>query len=220
MDANYIGNTPIFVINCDIATLRLEKMERRLRRYGMTFTRIRASTPENIDGNYVHYLTPQQKACTHSHIRVLKHIVDTNIPVALILEDDAVFRSDWNSILNAKLAALQSQDPAWDCIFLNAAEGYDTNEEWHVAKDQCLAGAYLIRHHAAKWILEQHADMHFCIDWTTQLLQRRGHSYTYYPWLVIQEGVDTNNTSNVIADWAKVKRLLKASNYGLEHYDF
>ncbi len=211
---------PIFVINLDTATSRLKKMTRRLKRYNLPFTRVQASTPLEADGNYVYYLTPQQKACTHSHVRVLQHIVNSNIPVALILEDDAVFRSDWLSILTAKLATLQFQDPAWDCIFLNAAEGYDAKEQWHVAKDQCLAGAYLIRHHAAKWLLEEHANTFFCIDWMTQVLQRRGHSYTYYPWLVIQEGADTNNTSDVAADWAKVERLLAASDYGLEHYDF
>ena len=211
---------PVFVINMDIALERLKRMDRRLKRYGLSYTRIRASLPNEVLGKFVHYLTETQKACTYSHLCVLQHIVDSNIPVALILEDDAVFRKDWLSVLNTKVAGLQFEDPLWDCVFLNAAEGYDKKEAWYVAKDQCLAGAYLIRQHAAKWILEQYKSMYFAIDWMTQVLQRRGHSYTYYPWLAIQEGSDTFNTSNVDADRAKVERLLDASEYGLENYDY
>ncbi len=204
----------------DSATERLKRMDRRLKRYGISYTRFRGSVPSEVQGDYVHYLTGPQKACTYSHLRVLQHIVDSNIPVALVLEDDAVFRKDWLSILNTKVAELQFTDPGWDCVFLNAAEGYTILENWHVAKDQCMAGAYLIRHHAAKWMLEEHKNMYFMIDWMTQILQRRGHSHTYYPWLVIQEGMDTFNTSNVDADRAKVERLLAESKYGLENYDY
>jgi GR25 family glycosyltransferase involved in LPS biosynthesis len=211
---------PIFILNLDSATERMKRMDRRMKRYDLSYTRISASTPNDIQGTFVHYLSGAQKACTYSHIRVLQHIVDSNMPVALILEDDASFRKDWLSILNTKVAALQFEDPNWDCVFLNVAEGYDVNEKWHVARDQCLSAAYLIRHHAAKWMLDHHKQMYFAIDWMTQVLQRRGHSYTYYPWLVIQEGRDSFNTSNLDADRAKVERLLFASKYGLEHYDF
>jgi GR25 family glycosyltransferase involved in LPS biosynthesis len=211
---------PIFVINLDSATARLERIGKRLRAHGLSFTRISASQPNDAEGNYVHYMSPTQKACTHSHIRILRDIVASNTPVALILEDDAVFRKDWISVLQRKSEELNVSDPDWDCIFLNAAEGYDVNDQWHVAKDQCLSGGYLIRRHAAKWLLDEHAKMFYCIDWMTQILQRRRHSYTYYPWLVIQEGADTSNTSNLDADWKKVRRLLDASGFGLENYDF
>jgi GR25 family glycosyltransferase involved in LPS biosynthesis len=213
-------NFPIFVINLNSAKTRLEKISHRLQSYGLSFVRIPASTPACVEGNYVQYLSGTQKACTHSHIRILRDIVASNTPAALILEDDAVFHKDWIQILQEKLADLETQDPDWDCIFLNAAEGYDVNDQWHIARDQCLSGAYLIRLHAAKWMLEHHAKMFYCIDWMTQILQRRGHSYTYYPWLVIQEGADTTNTSNLDADWCKVRRLLDTSGFGLENYDF
>lgn len=215
-----IHTLPIFVINLDDAVRRKDNMERRLRRYGLRFTRIEASTPATLRGNYVHYLSPTQRACTHSHIRILERIVAEDIPRALILEDDAIFRSDWVTITNEKLHQLDTTDPQWDALFLNVAEPYIELETWHIAKDQCLSGAYIINRHAAQWILDTFRNMYYCIDWMTQILQRRRHSYTYYPWLVIQEGTDTYNTSNVSADYAKVLRCLAESNYGLEHYDF
>lgn len=197
---------------------RRKKMDRKMRRYKISYTFIEASTPETLEGTYVNYLRPTQKACTHSHIRILQKIVKEDIKVALILEDDVVFRSDWVSIVNSKLSELEHTD--WDALFLNVAEPYLEKEKWHVAHNQCLAGAYIIRKHAAAFLLDKFSSMYYCIDWMTQILQNRGKSHTYYPWLAIQEGNESYNGSNVSADYAKVERCLAESDFGLEHYDF
>lgn len=215
-----IQSLPIFVINLRDAIGRRKKMERKLKRYGLGFTLIDASLPGDVVGNYVNYLSGTQRACTYSHIRVLQRIVEQKIPAALVLEDDVLFRSDWVSVVNSKLGELEREDSLWDALFLNVAEPYETLEQWQVARNQCLAGAYIIRYEAALWMLQQFSGLYYCIDWMTQVLQQRGHSYTYYPWLAIQEGTESYNGSNVDADYAKVIRCLEGSCYGLEHYDF
>ena len=66
-----IQSIPIFVINLRDAIRRRNKMERKLKRYGLGFTLIDASLPGDVVGNYVSYLSSTQRACTYSHIRVL-----------------------------------------------------------------------------------------------------------------------------------------------------
>jgi GR25 family glycosyltransferase involved in LPS biosynthesis len=194
-------------------------MERRLKRYGVDFTFFDACEPTDVRGTFDAHLSPTQRACTYSHLQVMRRLLESGAEAALILEDDILFRSDWLSIVNTKCRLLETEDPQWDAVFLNVSEPYDVLEQWHVARRQCLAGAYILRKSAAEWILSRSAK-YDCIDWMTQLLQERGHSYTYYPWLAIQQGEDTFNGTNVSADWEKVKRCLKASEFGLHHYDF
>jgi glycosyl transferase family 25 len=215
-----VSSLPIFIINMKTAVHRKKKMERKMRRYALPCTFIEATIPETLEGTYVNYLRPSQRACTHSHIRILQKIVNEGLEAAIILEDDVVFRSDWVPIVNSKLSELEKTDSQWDALFLNVSEPYSEKEAWHVARNQCLAGAYIIRNHAAAWILQTFSNMYYCIDWMTQILQNRGHSYTYYPWLAIQEGNESYNGSNVSADYEKVERCLSNSNFGLEHYDF
>jgi hypothetical protein len=52
----------------------------------------------------------------------------------------------------------------------------------------------------------------------TSRIQLHGHSYCYFPWLIIQEGVDSNIGSNVEADHAKVLRCLGEIGYSLDNY--
>jgi hypothetical protein len=52
----------------------------------------------------------------------------------------------------------------------------------------------------------------------TTRLQLYGHSYCYFPWVIIQEGKDTNIGSNLEADHEKVLRCLGEIDYGLENY--
>ncbi len=210
---------PVFVISLKRATKRRENMERRLTRYGIPFTFLDASEPKDVQGTFDAHLSPTQCACTYSHLRAMQAFLQSDAKAALILEDDILFRSDWLQILNDKLRLLETEDPQWDAVFLNVAEPYDVLGQWHVARRQCLSGGYILRRQAAQWILDRSAK-YDCIDWMTQLLQERGHSYTYYPWLAIQQGEETYNGTNVSADWSKVKRCLAASGFGLHHYDF
>jgi len=59
----------------------------------------------------------------------------------------------------------------------------------------------------------------FCSsDWMLTRLQLRGNSYCYFPWLIIQEGMDSTIRDDCSPDRDKVVRLLKEINYDLENY--
>ena len=50
----------------------------------------------------------------------------------------------------------------------------------------------------------------------TTRLQTMGRSWSYFPWLIIQEGFESTIGSGVEADHAKVVRLLGDIGYSLE----
>ena len=52
----------------------------------------------------------------------------------------------------------------------------------------------------------------------TSRLQLHGHSYSYFPWLIIQEGKDSDIGSNLEADREKVLHCLNKIQYSLDHY--
>jgi hypothetical protein len=68
--------------------------------------------------------------------------------------------------------------------------------------------------------MNQFAGCYASSDWMTTRLQLYGHSYCYFPWLIIQEGKDSNIGSNLEADHAKVIRCLGEIDYGLEENYF
>ena len=214
-----IGSIPSFCINLKDRADRWNTMMTRFAAHGLQVERWDASTPDRTLGNYVDYLKPTQRACTYSHISLFLHIMQMGYPCAFIMEDDAVFRHDWKEIVNEKLAAIEREDPEWDALFLNVAEETVPLESWQPARDQCLAGAYIIRRKAIEYILQTHWSQFYCIDWMTQILQARGHSYTYFPWLAIQDGsTSTIQNGTPDADYAKVVRLLAWAGYPLDAY--
>jgi len=52
----------------------------------------------------------------------------------------------------------------------------------------------------------------------TLRLQLLGHSYVYYPWLIIQEGNYSTIGSGIYADHEKVMRCLNSINYYIKNY--
>jgi GR25 family glycosyltransferase involved in LPS biosynthesis len=214
---------PTFCINIEARKDRWDAMKERFKKYNIHAIQWRASTPDTVKGNYVHYLKGVQKACAYSHLRIYETMIKNNIEMAFILEDDASFRHDWMPIVQSKLSSIIKEDPEWDCIFLNVSEEIYPVETWTKIKDHCLAGGYIIHQRGAKFILEQFKDMYYCIDWMTQILQARGHSYSYFPWLIIQDGSTSNinddKSGKMTPDYQKVIRLLNEANYPIENYE-
>jgi GR25 family glycosyltransferase involved in LPS biosynthesis len=215
-----VEDIPAFCINLEKRKDRWERINGRFKEHGLNVTRWNATTPDKVLGKYVSYLTPVQRACTYSHISVFLHVLEMKYEYALIFEDDVCFRHDWKDILNSKLSTISHDDPQWDAIFLNVSEEITPFETWKPIQNHCLAGAYIIRRHAIQYILNYYYDTLYMIDWMTQILQARGHTYSYFPWLVIQEG-STSDLQNGIpdADFKKVKRLLSWANYPIMNYD-
>ena len=190
---------------CISLDARWPRMSNRLDRLGIEYQRWNASMPDTVIDRFAGYLTGGQRACGQSHVNVWRAIIDRGLEYALIIEDDAMFVNDWRE----KLELLyEVDDPEWDAVFLNASEPIMPQCVWTVVREQYLTGAYILSRRGAQCLLEWYANEFAASDWMTSRLQTRGHSYSYFPWLVIQEGMDSTIGSGVEADHAKVIRCL------------
>jgi glycosyl transferase family 25 len=196
---------------------RWEKMENRFKQLNLDVTRFKAvSQLDELNVQFVSYLTPVQKFCTQSHINLWKHIIENNIPYAFILEDDACFDIKWKDKLDE--FSKHINDPELDAIFLNASEPLDKTHVWTMADEQYLCGGYILTYKGAKMLLETFSNCFYMSDWMTSRLQQNRHSYTYFPWLIIQQGIETTIGSNINEDHKKVLRCLNDISYSLSNY--
>jgi GR25 family glycosyltransferase involved in LPS biosynthesis len=109
-------------------------------------------------------------------------------------------------------------DLEWDSILLNASEEIQDVNKWVQITEQYLTGGYILSLKGANQLINKFSDYLFTSDWMTSRLQLNGHSYSYFPWLIIQEGNETTINSNIIEDHQKVVRLLKTIDYSLDNY--
>lgn len=204
-----------FCISLQRHATRWEKMKARFEREGLEVTRWMATTPENLTEPFCSALSPTERACTESHIRIWRHQVQHNIPYVFILEDDAVFHKQWRE----QLATFQPE-PEWDLILLNASEPAAPLLQWVEAQEQFLCAGYLLSLRGASWLLQTFQGNFPMSDWMTRCLQQRRQSYCFFPWPIIQDGVDsTLKATNAAqqADAAKVRRCLGDM---IDHYRF
>jgi GR25 family glycosyltransferase involved in LPS biosynthesis len=143
---------------------------------------------------------------------IWKYII-YNCSYALILEDDACFDKDWKNKLDQFF--IDIKDDQWDAIFLNASEPMEDLNKWKIANEQYLTGGYILSKKGAMTLLKLFEGQYASSDWMTSRLQLFNHSYSYFPWLIIQEGKDSTIGSNVIEDYKKVLRCL---NNNLDNY--
>lgn len=211
------NNNNTFCISLLSNTERCEKMKERFQKLNLDVTIWPASTPDTLIDNFVSYLNNLSRACAQSHWNIWKHIVNDNIDYALILEDDACFDKLFFEKLNQFWNDVYDEE--WDCIFLNASEEIVPSYKWVFAREQYLTGGYILSIHGAKKLLEIFSNCLHTSDWMTSRLQLFNHCYSYFPWLIIQEGKETTIGSGVHEDHKKVIRLLGEINYSLENYD-
>jgi GR25 family glycosyltransferase involved in LPS biosynthesis len=199
---------------------RWEKMQSRFSKLGLSVTRWKAAeaNTSDIKDNFYHYLNPGQRACSQSHINLWRFIASEEYkkPYALILEDDACFDKDWKNKLDKFNKEIVDED--LDAIFLNVSEPINEQNKWTIAHEQYLTGGYIITKKGCENILTMFHDNYASSDWMTSRLQTLNHSYSYFPWLIIQEGAETTIGSNVTPDHEKVVRCLSEINYSLDNY--
>ena len=196
------------------------KMQERFTKINLDVTRFPAAMggTNDITDNFDPRLNNGQKGCSQSHINLCRHILNKNIPYALILEDDACFDKNWKDKLDVFYKDINDND--WDIIFLNASEPSYPLDKWVIAKEQFLTGGYIISFRGAKKILEMFGG-HNCYlssDWMTSRIQLYDHSYCYFPWLIIQEGNESIIGSGFVEDHKKVLKCLNEINYDLDNY--
>ena len=192
---------------------RWERMEHRFSHFGIECSRWIATTPDCVTDVFYDYLNGGQRACGQSHVNLWRHIVTNNLPYALILEDDAMFDKDWMPKL-----PYREIDGVWDLFLLNASEPITPHGHWITVQEQYLTGAYIISRAGAEHLLNSFAGAYASSDWMTSRLQCRGRSYSYFPWLVIQEGTESTIGSGYEADHEKVVRCLGEAGYDIGNY--
>ena len=205
-----------FCISLKKNVLRWYKMKKRFEMCNLNVTQWNASEHHNLIDNFDNKLNNGQKGCSQSHILIYKHIIEVNLPYAFILEDDACFDINWKTKLNE--FTINNNDNDWDLIMLNGSEPITQSFKWVVQKEQYLTAGYIISNKGASHILNWR-ECYYAIDWMTTRLQLNNHSYCYFPWLIIQEGKDSDTGEQVVQDHEKVIRCLKNINYSLTNYD-
>lgn len=214
-----VQDIPTFCINLENAPQRWKQIQAQANAYNISIKYWKASTPSDTDTiPFIQHLSGPQKACALSHILLWNYAITHNLEYILILEDDALFRNDWIYVLNSKLESLEQEDPLWDAIFLNCSEEITPHHTWSIVKRQAMTGAYIIRKHAIQHLLYTYNNNWACADWMTQVLQERGHSYSIFPWLVIQDGSPSFIQSDNSPDYQKVLSLLEKANYPISNY--
>ena len=206
-----------FCISLETATERWNRMDTRFKYFDMEATRWKASTPSTLTDSFYDYLNERQRACAQSHINIWRHIVQNGLYYSLIVEDDAKFDKRWKEKLS-EIKDLIDNDQDWHAIFLNVSEPISPQNTWVKVQGQYLTGAYILSYKGAKHLLEIFKDVYAASDWMTTRLQTYGHSYSYFPWLVIQEGNESTIGSGYEEDHKKVIRCLNEINYSIYEY--
>lgn len=197
---------------------RWERMCERFSIFNLDVTRFQACTENDIcdlflDDGISGPLSILQKCCSQSHIQLWRHIISSNMEYALILEDDAKFVKDWKKKLDRLVVNNQ-----WDAIFLNSFDPIYPMDSWEIISNQCLTGGYIISKKGAYRILEKFSKGFYVADWMTEQLQYDGHCYSYFPWLIIQEGKDSTIGGDADENFRKVLFYLKEIHYSIDNY--
>ena len=89
---------------------------------------------------------------------------------------------------------------------------------WDIILEQYLTGGYILSLRGAKRLIARFDGNYYSSDWMTSRLQEYGACYSYFPWLIIQEGVESTIGSGVEIDHQKVIRCLNEIEYSLDNY--
>jgi len=185
-------------------------------------SRWKASTVNDVVDIFLDKLTPIEKACGQSHLNIWKHIVENNMNYAFILEDDALFDQHMFNKLLELSSIIKTHNVKWDAIFLNALSVMPLNlNVWRKSHMQYLCGGYILSYQGAKFMLDSYKDRYECSDHMTLLLQNQGNCYTYFPWLIIQQNLDSNIQNKTHLNYIDnlVKTQLELANYSLDNYN-
>jgi glycosyl transferase, family 25 len=116
---NAVREIPIFVISLKNSPQRFQRVQEELARFGLSPQLIRG-----IDGRrkaslikrlwrrrffsdkHNRDMSPGEIGCLASHVRVLRHIIRSGTPAAIILEDDATFSEDFGKFYRFDLSRM------------------------------------------------------------------------------------------------------------------
>lgn len=133
MDLN--DSVKCFYINLDRATARRDSIESQVAQLGLNFTRISATSGDNLDPErlkcydrqarlkeFPFDLIPNEHACIQSHLRALEAFLQTDAPYGLICEDDCVFEPNFREGLEYAI----TKTSGWEVLRLHSDYGKRT----------------------------------------------------------------------------------------------
>lgn len=207
-----------FCINLKHRKDRWERMKRRFHTLDMDVTRWDASTPETVYDKFDALVCGRkirscEMACSQSHINIWRHIIQQGLPYAFILEDDASFNIDWKR----KLSEFDITKK-WHMLILNTIGSSLPYFQWNRCTGKWQTGGYILSYMGAQILLELYNNKFTVADIMTRRLQENGYSYTYFPWLVIQEGTDSDTGNQVELYHSQMMDLLKSIDYPISNY--
>jgi len=163
---------PIFLINLDRDSDRLERMRREFYRVGLSFERLPAISGTDLPPAQKPYFCDSNGAiastglrrgeigCYASHLSVWRQIVDRNLgPAVLVCEDDLTLPDNSAELLDSLIPAAPK---GWDIIRLSSfprkavshvarlAGDYQLVRYWKIP---VLTGAYLVSRNGAEKLL-------------------------------------------------------------------
>ena len=213
-----ITKVPIYIINLKSDSNRRKKITQRLDNFKLKYKVWEAVTPKSDkfkDYKYFDFMSPNEKACAASHYSLWEYLLNTtDNNYFLILEDDIMFKKDW-------LDYLKEVPKDFDALFLNVSEEVFPNKQWTVINGYCMAGAYIVSRKGLKYLLNKNKDTKDVADYMTLDLQSsNNNSYSYFPWLCIQEHLDSNiqDMNHINKDRLRAVKIL--ANHELSYDDY
>ena len=166
----------VIVINLQRRSDRLEQFDEQAKKIGFEY-----EVHEAIDGKFVG-IDPIV-AGRLSHIEVLRKIKP--LENVLICEDDAVFRDDFNEVIDEYMADLP---PNWDIFYLGALKNQiaPMNKHWVRQIETTGSHAYCVNPDKVDLFIHIARENEKWIDVAYRLWCDRTNAYIAHPNLVIQ----------------------------------
>jgi GR25 family glycosyltransferase involved in LPS biosynthesis len=182
-----------YVINLDSRPDRMHNFDHEANRAGVTYERVRATTPKecNIPRSFI--LPPASYANGISHKRIWQMLIESGDEYACIFEDDAVWRGAGEFDPDVYLEAVRGAVGSVDMLFLGgnhtehgAVPGVHVSGTLYRCGHTLTGHAYIISRYAADWLLNNHDFGKTAIDAGWYLLHGQGRSYYFEPSLWVQ----------------------------------
>lgn len=199
---NDILSAPVFIINMDKSVERLALAKSRLIDAGFTnlyrFQAVDASKPHELAREWDKHGTKQKinyhrdpefhkyigkQGCFLSHANLWMHMIEQNIPYALVVEDDILFHPMWKNLAEHYYTQTPSD---WELIYMGCQIEFNTS--FHVDSGQvyCTHAMLLTNNGARKLydtIVKNPPHGIYTIDNMIHDLQKENRlNVSYYVW--------------------------------------
>jgi len=129
----------VYVINLDDQPENLKNMDDQLKKYNIKYSRFKAIVGQDVFDTYKpsegswNYEHPGALGCSLSHKGVIEDAVRNNYNKILILEDDCLFRKDFNKFFNKKYQSVINHFPDWKILYFGNSQylGWPENIKYY-----------------------------------------------------------------------------------------